>query len=371
MAQWMKGLAGAVVLGGLIAAASCSAKDEATESQRSALLDGGDGGCRQTALTASKSYGSPATWSDATEAFSPSLKFKIPAELPVVAGNAGNAPATLSFTASGVAVTCNYVGGASVAHPVDSADVTAGLKYLFSSCSSGATVGNVVDASPVTVHVDDGDGLAGTTTVTLYIGEEAPCAAAACDPNEAGCAPQTEGVFEKRASIIGRVVDKNGNAISGATFEVRDLPADTARTDVSPTTDSDGSFRLRLTTFSDHEVPGVGAQHVSLRIDSPTTVRAFRDAWIRPGDAPNLGDIVLVTRDPNVTVIGAGGGTATDSQGLVQVVVPPGALSQNVSIRVTPFLTRSEVTAPLPESTLTTYAFELEPSGTSSRSPSR
>lgn len=363
MKKWMKGLGGALLIGGLIAAASCSAKEETTGSQRSALLDGGgDGGCRQTALTASKSY--PAPWSDANESFSPTFKFKIPAELPVVAGNAGNAPATLSFTAGGVAVACNYIGGASVAHPVDSADITAGLKYLFGSCSSGASVGNVVDASSVTVHLDDGDSEAGTTTVTLLLAEEAPCAPPACDPNEAGCASTGEGVFEKRASLIGRVLDKNGNAVTGVTFEVRDLPADTARTDVTPTTDSDGSFRLRLTTFSDHEVPGVGAQHVSLRIDSPNTVRAFRDAWIRPGEGPNLGDIVLVTRDPNVTVIGAAGGTATDSQGLVQVVVPAGALSQNVSIRVTPFLTRSEVTAPLPESTLTTYAFELEPSGT-------
>lgn len=364
MATWMKAVGGIFVLGALVAAASCSGKEEGTGSQRSALLDGGgDGGCRQTELTASKTYGPPA-WADATENFSPSLKLKIPATLPVVAGNAGNAPATVTVSAVGVNVTCNYVGGASVAHPSDPADVTQGLAYVFVSCSNGAVAGNVVNAASITVHID-GDDTAGTTTVTLPLSEEAPCNQAPCDPNDGGCGPATgEGVFEKRASLLGRAVDKNGNAVTGVTFQIHDLPADTQRSDVSPTTDSDGSFRLRLTTFSDHEIAGVGAQHVSLWIDSPTTVRAFRDAWLRPGDAPNLGDIVLSPRDPNVTVIGAGGGTAIDSQGLVEVVVPAGALAQNVPIRVTPFSSRAEVSAALPESTLTNYAVELEPSGT-------
>jgi RHS repeat-associated protein len=359
----MRALGGIVVLGGLVAAASCSSREE-TDSQRSALLDGGtDGGCRATQLTASKTY-LPPTWNDATEAFSPAMKVRIPAELPVIAGNAGNAPATLTFSAVGVTVTCNYLGGASVAHPSDPADITQGLKYLFVSCSNGAGIGNVVNASSATLHVDDGDDTAATTTVSLVLGEEAPCAQAVCDPNEAGCAPPGESVFESRASLIGRAVDKMGNAVSGVTFEVRDLPSDNARMDVSATTGMDGSFRLRLASFSDHEVPGVGAQHVRLVIDSPSTVRAFRDAWLRPGDSPNFGDIVLVTRDPNVSTIGAAGGTATDSQGRVQLIIPPGALAQDTPIRITPFTTRADVSAPLPDTTLTTYAFEMEPSGT-------
>lgn len=200
------------------------------------------------------------------------------------------------------------------------------------------------------------------------------CTIDACSPNTgvthtpiSGCDPsptEGEGVFEKRASLLGRVVDKNGNAVSGATFQVRDLPADTPRNDVSLTTSGDGSFRIRLTTFADHEISGVGAQHVSLWIDSPNAIRAYRDAWVRPGDAPNLGDIVVVTRDPQITNIGPAGGTATDSQGLVEVVIPPGALAQTIPVQITPFLTRAQVPAVLPEGTLTTYAFELEPEGT-------
>jgi hypothetical protein len=221
-----------------------------------------------------------------------------PPELPVVAGNAGNAPATLTVSAVGVTVTCNYVGGASVPHPSDPGDIAAGLKYLFSSCSNGAVVGNLVNASSVTIHVDDGDDSAAITRVSVPLAEEAPCAPPPCDP-DGGCPPPvTEGVFEQRASLLGRAVDKNGNAVTGVTFEVHALPADTARADLALTTNGDGSFRIRFTGFSDHEVAGVGAQHVSLFIDSPTTIRAYRDAWVRPGDAPNLGDIVLTPARP-------------------------------------------------------------------------
>src|SRR5690606_18339979 len=46
------------------------------------------------------------------------IRFRIPERLHVRHGNAGNHPATLTYTTvGGTTVTCGYVGGASVAHP--------------------------------------------------------------------------------------------------------------------------------------------------------------------------------------------------------------------------------------------------------------
>ena len=200
------------------------------------------------------------------------------------------------------------------------------------------------------------------------------CTIDACDPLTgpthtaiAKCDPSTtvgSEPFERRASLLGRVVNANGQPVTGATFQVLDLPGLAARGDIVAATALDGTFRLRLTQFADHEIAGVGASHVMLYVDTPGNLRAYRDAWVRPGDSPDLGPITVIARDPKITLIGAAGGTAMDSQGLVQVVIPPGALAQELPIQITPFLTRDAVPAPLPDSTLTTYAYELEPSGT-------
>ena len=90
----------------------------------------------------------------------------------------------------------------------------------------------------------------------------------------------------------------------------------------------------------------------------------FRDAYIHAGQAVDLGPIVTSLRDSTVTTIGPSGGTASDSQNLVQVVVPPGALSTSIPIVITPHKTRAEVPLRLPDSTVTTYAMTLEPEGT-------
>ena len=92
-------------------------------------------------------------------------------------------------------------------------------------------------------------------------------------------------------------------------------------------------------------------------------IRAIRDAFLHPGDAADLGVITVVPRDPQVTNIGPAGGVATDSQGLVEVQIPPGATSEDVPVRITPLTQREHLPFPLPSTTVTTYAFELEPHG--------
>jgi hypothetical protein len=92
--------------------------------------------------------------------------FKIPPELRVGRGNAGNAEAILSFRlAASPIVTCRYRGGASVAHPTDPADVAKGLKLKLTSCTNGATSGSTFNADSFKLHLAGGDTQAGRLTV--------------------------------------------------------------------------------------------------------------------------------------------------------------------------------------------------------------
>ncbi len=185
-----------------------------------------------------------------------------------------------------------------------------------------------------------------------------------CDPT-----PLRDQRFEDRASLLGRLTSASG-PVTDATFTVTDAPSgfvpSPPRTDAVVQTGSDGSFRLRLTSFpaasaSSDETP---AAHVLLKIESSAHLPVYRDAWLRSGDAVDLGVIRFIARDPAVTNIGPAGGTATDSLHRIEVVVPPGALTTTIPIRITPIEARDDMQAPLPISTPTLYGFDLSPDGT-------
>ncbi|MCA9588607.1 MAG: hypothetical protein KC657_24995, partial [Myxococcales bacterium] len=176
--------------------------------------------------------------------------------------------------------------------------------------------------------------------------------------------------FETRASILGRVVDRAGAPLAGATFTVVDMPrTGLPRSDVSATVASDGSFRIRLTSFPEAEAERAPAHRMLVEIQAPGTLKATREVYARPGDAVDVGVVKLVTRDPAVTVIGPAGGTASDSQGLIELIVPAGALAADVPIVITPVAARDELPALLPDNTLSMYGYVLEPSGTTFATP--
>lgn len=183
-----------------------------------------------------------------------------------------------------------------------------------------------------------------------------------------GCNPTpvaTDAPYESRASLLGRVVSSSGEGITNATFTVYDERALGApRGDATVTTAPNGAFKIRLTTFPESEPERSPPHRLVVVIDSPSTLRAYRTAYAHPGDSVDLGTIRLVARDPRVTNIGPAGGTATDSQGLVEIVIPPGALATTLPIQITPFATREDFPAPLPDNSITMYGFEAEPSGT-------
>ncbi|MCC6669411.1 MAG: hypothetical protein IT375_37080, partial [Polyangiaceae bacterium] len=179
-----------------------------------------------------------------------------------------------------------------------------------------------------------------------------------CDPIPSAPGPR----FETRASLIGRVVRASGAAVTGYTLAVYDAPATgTPRSDVTLSVAADGSFRARLSTFPESAPPRTPAHKVLVRITGTGFAPLTRVAYLYPGDAANLGEIVALDLDPQVTMIGPGGGVATDSQGLVELTFPPGAVSTTVPVQITPLKTRKEFPTPLPDATATGYGVSLSP----------
>jgi hypothetical protein len=204
--------------------------------------------------------------------------------------------------------------------------------------------------------------------------------AGTCDPTT-GCSnpaipgcnstpPPEYSPFETQASIIGLVQTAAGAAVTGTAVTVYDMPVSgPARTDVVVTQASDGSFRARLTTFPASEPPRTPPHHLMIFIDAPGFIRAEREVYAHPGTAVDLGTILVAARDPNTVMIGPEGGSVTDSQGLITVAIPPGALTAPTPITVTPIMSRDEMPAPLPPISLTGYGYEVEPSGTELAQP--
>ncbi|MBK9263222.1 MAG: hypothetical protein IPM54_25895 [Polyangiaceae bacterium] len=211
--------------------------------------------------------------------------------------------------------------------------------------------------------------------VALVVDDGDDCTADSCDPLIGavhtpidGCtapANSEDTVFETRASLFGRVVTNTGVAATGYTVSIFDnVDVPSIRSDVSTSIGADGSFRARLTQFPTSAPVGSAPHHVLVRIQSPGFLDVFREAYLMPTDASDLGDIVVVAHDPQVTVIGPEGGVAKDSRDLMEIVIPAGALAAPTPIRITPFTEREELPFPLPTGTITTYAFEAEPDGT-------
>lgn len=200
-----------------------------------------------------------------------------------------------------------------------------------------------------------------------------PCTADSCTassgvfhapiPACAGGSPGTQ--FETRSSILGRIINPDGSAVTTFTARVfNDVLDGPARTDAVLTVKGDGSFRIRLLDFPQSVAPRTPPQHVLIQFASEAFPSLLRSAYVRPGEAVALGDLTILPRDPKVTVIGPEGGTAEDSQGTLQLQIPAGALSQATPVRLTPIPTRAQFPAPLPSNTVTMYGMEIEPSGT-------
>ncbi len=204
--------------------------------------------------------------------------------------------------------------------------------------------------------VDDGDVC---TTDTCDVKQGVSHAAQpGCDrlPNLGG------GRYETRASLLGIVHSADGAAVSGYAVSVLEVPVSgAARSDLTVVAASDGSFRARLTGFPEVVPAHTPPLHALVRITAEGFLRVEREVYLRPGDAKNLGTLVMIPSDSALTMIGPEGGSASDSRNLVTVEIPPGALPSSIPIRITPVQAREQFPFPLPDTTATMYGVVLEP----------
>ncbi|MBI5547215.1 MAG: hypothetical protein HY901_25315 [Deltaproteobacteria bacterium] len=154
--------------------------------------------CRQVVLEASRSY-RPSRWNDDFEIVAPSMRFALPADVPVVAGNSGNQWLTLGFGTGWNQTYCRYRGGSAQAHPSSPEQLALATRYVFQSCTDGSAPGSVVETTRLWLHVDNGDNLGGATRVRLALDEASPCAGAVplnCHDTQ-GATPLVDATFER------------------------------------------------------------------------------------------------------------------------------------------------------------------------------
>jgi hypothetical protein len=125
-------------------------------------------------LRAARHYGPHTTWEDGEATLDQPIEFKVPRQLPVIQGNAGNHKARLSFrTASGEQVDCEYRGGSRDPHPDTELEYMLAQVYLFEKCSSGALANSVQQSSWFKLHVITGDqkDAANVTRIQVPLGQ--------------------------------------------------------------------------------------------------------------------------------------------------------------------------------------------------------
>jgi RHS repeat-associated protein len=255
----------------------------------------------------------------------------------------------------------------------DSCDPVAGIQHVAVSNGTPCLDGTVCNGDE---SCNQGACAAGTPPV---VDDGNQCTTDNCDPDEGvvhtpipGCDQMPSNVgdrLETRASITGRVEDETGAPVTDFTVEVFDAPPlephdEDPRSDASTTTAADGSFRTRLEAFPQAASPGTPLHRVLVFVEGPSFIRMSREAYLRPGDIADLGSLVVLRRDSNVTIIDSSGGIATDSQNLIELNFPPGAVIGNVPVRITPIINREQFPTPLPDTTATMYGVVFEPHGT-------
>ena len=80
--------------------------------------------------------------------------FVVPERLPVAAGNAGDHPATITFTkVDGSQGSCSYQGGSASPTPTTVNEVAKGTEYKFSLCSDGTQTGDRLELTDLEIEI--------------------------------------------------------------------------------------------------------------------------------------------------------------------------------------------------------------------------
>lgn len=148
------------------------------------------------------------------------------------------------------------------------------------------------------------------------------------------------------AYISGTVVDAaSGVPLVGVQIRARGLSAGSY-------SDASGHFVLA--------VPGRAAW--ALFFERAGYIAARRDVATRPGGDASVGHVALRALESKTTSISAAsGGTLTDATGNVQVVFPPGALTQNLQVSATYLPSKDAFPLPLPENLVYAGGVQMGP----------
>ncbi|MBI2838609.1 MAG: carboxypeptidase regulatory-like domain-containing protein [Acidobacteria bacterium] len=162
----------------------------------------------------------------------------------------------------------------------------------------------------------------------------------------------------QRTSILGTVKDSSGQALAGVTVN-------SSAASRSTTTDADGIFLI--------EVTAGGTHWIDFDLDGFISVQ--RPATVPEGQHFNMGPIQMSVQDPQVTIIGPEGGTARNSSGEVELIVPAGAVTTSTDIRLTHLPSSDSLPGPLNATNNAqypigyTFCAYLEPYGTAFAQP--
>ena len=173
------------VLVALGACASNSSRSPLTTSEQAVSSEV----CRTETIHAGRTY-EPSQALDGERRFLTPMRFAVPDELRVVAGNAGNHKAEFAWRLGNTTTTCTYRGGASKSHPSTLEDLGAGAVYKFERCTDGSAAGALVTADSIRAHVQSGDHLSGSTRIEVVVHEISPCATGTAVENERAGTPR-------------------------------------------------------------------------------------------------------------------------------------------------------------------------------------
>lgn len=94
-----------------------------------------------------------------------------------------------------------------------------------------------------------------------------------------------------------------------------------------------------------------------------------RPAEVLSGHDVAVEQISLTPIDLTVTVVPPSGGIARNSIGTIEVTIPAGAMNEPLPVQATEFTAAEQLPGPLPDSSFFTYAFDLQPDGTTFTAP--
>ncbi|MEW6365656.1 MAG: carboxypeptidase regulatory-like domain-containing protein, partial [Acidobacteriota bacterium] len=199
-------------------------------------------------------------------------------------------------------------------------DSSSGLVLLDGSSTSGLTI-DQAGARGTLEGVADGPHVL-SASVSDQVGNEA---SASSDFEVATGQPGVQ-----NTSILGTVADSTGQSLA-------DVSVSSPGATHSVSSDHDGRFLI--------EMASGGTHWLTLYKDDYVLVQ--RPAQVAEGQHYNVGEVRLTAKDSRVTTIGPEGGTAANSTGDIEVVVPPGALAAPVDMRLTHIPSSKELPGPL------------------------